>query len=168
MKPQCRARDLLKRTKLTLMFISREMAPLSPPRFLFLPHSEHNVLSKRLFFTPERTGRLIFALAIKIEEEAPAVSSGELSGRVLPGVPPSCRLTWLQPSAPRLPGCLCLAPYFPPAKPGLVLQSFRGRLFHYTLRVPWTHTADISILLPAPSPQSRISRCSVPGLTILP
>lgn len=102
------------------MFISRETAAPPPPpsSSLFLPHSEQNVLKQTSFFTPERTGRLIFALAIKIEEEAPAVSSGELSGRVLQAVPPSCRLTWLRPSAPQvmLPGCLCLAPDFPPAE----------------------------------------------------
>lgn len=82
------------------MFISREMAP--PPTVCpFLPHSGQNVLKQTSLFTPERTGRLIFALAIKIEEEAPAVSSLELSGRVLRAVPPSGRLTWLWPSAPR-------------------------------------------------------------------
>lgn len=136
----CRATDLYECAKLTLMFISREMAPPST-LWLFLPHSEQNVLKQTSFFTPERTGRLIFALAIKIEEEAPAVSSLELSGRVLRAVPPSCRLTWLWPSPPRFWYWLYTALLWAglcsrPANPGLVLQILPG----------------------------RISRCSLPGL----
>lgn len=98
LKPKTGQGASTKRAKLTLMFMSREMAvPPPPTTCLFLPHSEQNVLKQTSFFTPERTGRLIFALAIKIEEEAPAVSSAELSGRVLQAVPPSYRLTGLQP-----------------------------------------------------------------------
>lgn len=153
------------------MFISRETAAPPPPptSSLFLPHSEQNVLQQTSFFTPERTGRLIFALAIKIEEEAPAVSSGELSGRVLQAVPPSCRLTWLRPSAP--PGYATRLPLPCTGLPTRGIQAWScraswGEFLTTPSRTPWTHAADISIPHPQPPPQCRISQCSVHGLTI--
>lgn len=101
LEAQGRARDLHERTCKIDVDVYFKGNGCPPTSSLFLPHSEQNVLKQTSFFTPERTGRLIFALAIKIEEEAPAVSSVELSGRVLQAVPPSV-LTWLRPSAPRL------------------------------------------------------------------
>lgn len=178
----CRTPDLYECAKLTLMFISREMAPPST-LCLFLPHSEQNVLKQTSFFTPERTGRLIFALAIKIEEEAPAVSSLELSGRVLRAVPPSCRLTWLWPSPPRFgTGCLALCSSdvgwpFPPTR-----ESRPGPAYppgaNFTLLPPrtlWTRGADISIpqkphpSVPSPwaNPLYLGFRCCPPGFTYI-